>query len=145
MDPPDLSSLEGETLVLCAPLTPTKNIWERMAWPERQRYRRVCMPIIRDQLNRALGIPRPSPWAERIRLDVVRCSMGTRAADPTNLEAGVNPILDLLRSGSSGVMAYYLIHDDSAEFVVRGDFVDEPRGSWSRPGPGTWMLITRMR
>lgn len=136
-----LSSLDGERLELCAPLTPSQNErdrWQRMEPWRVSRLRESTYLVLLAQARTALGQGIQKPWAQRARVSIVRCSEGTRKADRANVRGGAKEAIDCLhRIG--------LLPDDADVYVEEGEAEDRPRGHWGdRPGPGTWLIVERL-
>lgn len=124
---------------LCVPLSPTQNELNHWHYRKRGAYRDACAPLIAWQLQHLGAVGGGgATWARRVRISVVRCSTGTRAADPSNLWAGVKGPIDLLvRSGT--------FPDDSPAYVELGTVEDRALGHWGElPGPGTYLFVRKL-
>lgn len=141
----------SDTIEICAPLIPTQNTWDRLHWATRRRFaHNVCYPLLRDQVDHLLGRRRVVPWFQKARLSVVRCSNATVKADPFNLTAALKGLIDLLQipalvKANNPTTGLGLIFDDSSKYLEKGEIKDEPKGHWTKPGPGTWLIITRIK
>jgi len=133
----------GGRLELVVPLTPTQNTWDRSHAMVRHNFRGACLVLLQHQVRIALGAGYPQPWADQVELAVHRCSMGTVRADAVAIESGVKGAIDclLLPRPKLGRPGVGLIPDDTTKHITSTIFVDEARGHWTRPGPGTWLLL----
>ena len=130
-----LCSLVGDTLKICVPLSPTQNVWDRWPWRKREQYKGACATLVVWQVNRCIT---GAPWAQKVRISMVRCSSAYVAADPTNLWSGLKgPIDSAVRSG--------VIPDDGPDHVELGSAEDRRRGHWGEyQGPGTYLIFERL-
>jgi len=133
-----LCRLEGDTLRLCVPLSPSQNQLNHWHWAKRGRYRDTCYPLLAWQVSNLVDCRPGREWARRVELSLVRCSTATRAADPSNLWAGLKGPIDVLaRLG--------LFPDDGPAYVALGCVNDRARGHWcDLKGPGSYLYIRRL-
>lgn len=137
-----LCQLRGpDTFVLCAPLTPSGNRYLRTHHQERDRYRKrlagFLVPIIRATFARSRVRILDEAWALEAELAVVRCSLASKAADTDNVVAGCKALVDTLVEAG-------VLKDDSQKELRWASVKDEPKGSWTWPGPGTWIVVQRV-
>ena len=145
-DPASWGRLEGDTLTLCLPLTPSQNTTDRLHWAELKRQRERLLLVAVAQVRR-LGLGSlAEPWARRARIDLVRCSMATVAADPTNVIGGAKGAVDVLLAPRPKRPGVNLLVDDSPAHLEVGEVEDRSRGHWDDfPGPALWVTLTRLR
>lgn len=140
------------SILLCAPLSPTQNVRDRQHWSTKNKYRNLAYSILRDQIRRLAGGGYTQPIWNKVILEFVRCSMGTVMADTANIIGGLKSIIDVLQCSrtvqmrKTGNLRDYpgigLFKEDSPKYVTLGSIEDRPRGHWKDlPGPGTWVKV----
>lgn len=136
-------------IILCAPLTVTQNVWQRWHPFERIKFRDLCIPILRDQINHVLGGGYPRPhFLGFVELSIIRCSNATNATDDDGEEGGVKPVRDLLcmprlkPKYKNERPGFGVIQDDNKRFLKVVSREDRPLGHWEKlPGPATWLFL----
>lgn len=140
-----LAWLEGDTLTLCVPMTPTQNTRDRWHFGEKARFRDAVLTTVMLEAALALGANYPRPWAQRVELTIIRCSSGTVQADDDGVVGGAKDARDTLLLSRPKRPGAGLVVDDGPAHLTIESVEDRPRGHWrDRPGPGTWLILKKI-
>lgn len=124
-----------DKVAFCLPLSPTKNVWIRMHPMAQLRYGKKIKEYAYF-FAKVLGVK--FVWANKIKVDIIRCSEGSTEADIQNVISGVEKHIDAL------VCAGFIEDDNSKHFEL-GKVRDLTRSNWGDYlGPGTWLEIERL-
>jgi hypothetical protein len=150
----ELAGLDGHSLRICLPLTPTQNEHQRwnvtkyvqgkpLHFSKGKHFRAACLTIATHQVRAALGRFEP-PWAQLVEIRAVRC--GPKACDPSNITAGLKEAIDVLLVTRPDRPGVGLIPDDSEKYVRW----KAPQGlspkDWAHlMGPGTWFFLAKLK
>lgn len=142
-----------DTLRLCAPLTPSRNVLDR--WKASKNYssimkfRKATLDHLKTQAICAFGHHGyPRPWAEKIDVHIIRCSNTKRHIDHDNILGGCKITLDCLQIKFGGHKTWYdgvgLIENDSHEHMTVTMVESRVRGHYGGLDVGTWLYIKRI-
>jgi hypothetical protein len=150
----ELAGLDGHTLRICLPLTPTQNEHQRwkvtkyvkgkpLHFSKGKNFRAACLTVATHQVRAVLGRFEP-PWAQLVEMNAIRC--GPRACDPSNVTAGLKEAIDVLLVSRPDRPGVGLVPDDSSKCVRwKGAEAQGPKDWGAGMGPGTWFFITKLR
>lgn len=139
-------------LRLCAPLTPSQNVYNK--WISQKKYRLIrrfrdqTLSHLKLQCLIALGPGYRRPWANKIRLDIIRCSNTYARLDPPNIIGGCKLTIDALQhiygTKKNTYVGTGVITDDSENHLELGTVKNVPKNQWDDLGVGTWLIIHKV-